>query len=108
MQSTVTISAVGLAGIFLFGFLAGWMCARRIKGKFGISLQRQDAGTGLVPKFVFEQTKTIRTRTMSLKCQCGETGRFHETSGHPDQGSQPTHTRRLVLVPEVRTNDRST
>jgi hypothetical protein len=66
MQSTVTISAVGLAGIFMLGFLAGWMCARRMEGKFGMSLQRQDAGTGSVPKFVFEKTKTIRTRTMSL------------------------------------------
>ena len=86
MHSTITISALGLAGIFVLGFVIGWVCGKaRIGGSFNISVERADPASGSNPTFVFAKT----VKTMSLKCQCGETWRFHETSGHPDQGSQP-------------------
>jgi hypothetical protein len=68
------------AVIFFFvGFAAGW-----IVGRF------QARGAASPSDVSFVRSKTIRT--MDLKCQCGATFRFRETSGRADPGSQPFPT----------------
>lgn len=89
MQPTITISVLGLGLVFSVGFVAGWLLGRvRLQGSFKISFQKPDATSGSSP--LLPVSKTVQT--LNLKCQCGATWRFHETSGHPDQGSQPMPT----------------
>jgi len=86
MQQTITISVLGLALVFPVGFVAGWLLGRiHMKGTFNISLQKPGVTSGSRPAFAVAKT----VQTLNLKCQCGATWKFHETSGHPDEGSQP-------------------
>ena len=72
MQSTAVI-------FFLVGVAVGWLV-----GRF------QAPGAASRSDISFVKSKTIRT--MNLKCQCGATFQFRETSGHADPGSQPFPT----------------
>lgn len=89
MQSTVTIPTIGLVLVFLVGLAAGWFLGRvHLQTRFNISFQKPGQASASSP--VFAVAKTVQT--LNLKCQCGATWRFHETSGHADQGSQPMPT----------------
>jgi len=86
MQPTITIPVLGLVLVFVVGLVVGWLLGRvRLQGAVNVSLQGTGAGAGSSRTFSFAKT----VRILTLKCQCGATWRFHETSGHPDQGSQP-------------------
>jgi hypothetical protein len=86
MQTTIHISAIGIGIIFFAGVVIGWLMSRvRLLGNVNISVQRGDPASGERSTFVVAKT----VRSMSLKCQCGSTWKFHETGGHADEGSQP-------------------
>jgi hypothetical protein len=86
MQSTITISVWGLAGIFVLGALAGWLVGKlRAFGNVSFSVNRAATDSALYSGVEFSKT----VRVLKLKCNCGETLNFHATDGHPDQRSQP-------------------
>jgi hypothetical protein len=89
MLPTINIPVIGLIFVFLFGALFGWFLGRRrLQG--GLSISVHDPGVTSGANRTFAISKTVRS--LSLKCECGSTWRFHETSGHADQGSQPMPT----------------
>jgi hypothetical protein len=93
MQSPGTISSVQSVAVifFIMGFAAGWLFSRvRVKGAINVSVLPPGATSGLGSSLI--TSKTIRTRALNLKCQCGETWQFRETSGHADAGSLPFPT----------------
>jgi hypothetical protein len=83
MASTITISPIGLVAIILAGVVVGFVFGRSQLG-LAFSITKLD-GDGQ-PKFAIA-TKTVRSLT--VKCNCGATWKFHETGGNADQGSQP-------------------
>ena len=87
MQPTITISIWGLLAIFLLGAVVGYVFRYMASfTKMNISIQKLDGDTTARPTFTFAKTTV---KSLSLRCQCGTTWRFHETGGHPDQGSEP-------------------
>lgn len=101
MQPTITIPALVLLLIFLGGLAVGWFLGRvRLQTKFNISFQKPGQASASSP--VFAVAKTVQT--LNLKCQCGATWRFHETSGHADQGSQPMPTGDSFTCPKCGRN----
>jgi len=86
VQDTVTISVWGLVALFLLGCVVGYLFRYMLPlTRMGISIQKLDQNSSARPTFAFAKT----VKSLSLRCQCGTTWRFHETGGHPDQGSEP-------------------
>ncbi len=89
MHSKIAIWTLGLLAAVLLGFIAKWFFRHvRTRWKLNVSFQPQSApahsGSSLMVE-KFERT----AHSLSLKCECGTTWRFHETSGHADPDSQP-------------------
>ena len=96
MQSTITIPALGLLPVFLGGLAVGWVLGRvRFQGRLSVSLQKPGVTSNSSPSFEFKKSVVA----LNSKCQCGTTWKFHETSGHPDQGSQPMPTGDSFICP---------
>ena len=88
MHSSATISPVqSVAVVFLiFGFVMGWLFGRaRVRGSLNVSILPPGATSGATSSFITSKT----VRTLTLKCLCGATWTFRETSGHADPGSLP-------------------
>src|SRR5215467_7646639 len=89
MGSNVSVSALGIALIFLGGVLVGWILAKvRVNSVVDLTTMppaNLDPGQLLASnapttKTIFRVNKSL-VRTMNLKCKCGAEARF---SDHPN------------------------
>jgi hypothetical protein len=56
----------------------------RLQGRLAIAFQQPGDASDL------SRTSIVtKTETLNLKCRCGAAWRFHQTSGHAAQGTQP-------------------
>lgn len=89
MHSTIAVWTIGLLAAVLLGFIVTWFFGYvRTRWKLSVSFQPQSAPSHSGSSFMVEKFEQS-ARSLSIKCECGTTWRFHETSGHADPGSQP-------------------